>query len=110
MGLLYNVSAFMRAGQPIKVTAKRTDAYSPWPLTIKIGPGGEDTIDIHTDIKNATRLRDALTAALEPGESDAESVELNPPHAFQGKWRTCDASIEGVGDDFIRCGLRADQH
>lgn len=69
MGLLYNVTAFMRPGQPIAVKAKdpnRSGAdQSPWPITIKIGPGGEDTIDIHTDIENATRLRDALTAALE---------------------------------------------
>lgn len=76
MGLLYNVTAFMRPGQPITVKVSdpnRSGAeHSPWKLTIKIGPGGEDTIDIHTDIENAARLRDALTEALEALSAPAE--------------------------------------
>ncbi len=62
--LLYNVSAFMRSGQPIEVSIDRSRRSDTWPVLIKIGPGGEDTIDIHADVENATRLRDALTDAL----------------------------------------------
>lgn len=74
MGLLYNVTAFMRPGQPIEVKSKPSSAGGDrWPILIKIGPGGEDTIDIHTDIENATRLRDALTAALAAAAEPAEA-------------------------------------
>lgn len=77
MGLLYNVSAFMRPGQPLKVKVK-DNRDKDWPVMIQLGPGGEDTIDIYANIENATRLRDALTAALSQSPYDGPLYDANP--------------------------------
>jgi hypothetical protein len=61
--LLYNVSAFMRTNQPVSATY-RPGPDRAWPIHVQLGPGGEDTIDIYADVKEATRLRDKLTTAI----------------------------------------------
>ena len=78
MGLLYNVSAFMRPGQEIEVKSKPATSAEPWPVRIKIGPGGEDTIDIFAGVLDATRLRDALTAALSLRPYDGPLYDNDP--------------------------------
>lgn len=90
MGLLYNVTAFLRGGQPIDVKVKPATGAEPWPVRIKIGPGGEDTIDVFAGVLDATRLRDALTEALERvGDSESETA-LCPGHDTAHGRRVCD--------------------
>jgi len=108
----------------VRFLARRARGYADrvaFGLVLSVGDAPEDVVDAvlgeQEEMRRnpgkwivGTALYRALAAGLpEPWGDELETVPA-ADHPFHGLGRTCSMPVEGVGDDFIRCGRLGDEH